>query len=190
MEGVRQRMTSAKSKFDQFSNAYERERANLSKTPETTDRAFNIAQISETAGPFFVFLAGILEKVEPIADVVSNALSTAWTALQPYHPEDLFVALYGFFLVFFGGVYMTLIASLEAAHLFGWDRIKVAFAALYVEWVRARAAFERDNKVPFCHPYLFSLYTLHIHTALPPSLTPPSTISLSFPSRSTLITMA
>lgn len=107
--------------------------------------------------PFFVALASFTEKIEPVVNVIADAVRAAWLALQPYHPEDLFVALYGFFLVFFGGIFMTLVASVEAAHQFGWDRIKRAATALYHEWTKARAAFERDNKVRLLHSLLASL---------------------------------
>lgn len=117
---------------------------------QTQDRAFNLAQVHDTVSPLFVALATIVGAVEPILDRVSDLVQTVWKALEPYHPEDLFVALYGFLLVFFGGVYMTLVASFEAAHIFGWANIKMAVRALYYEWGKARAAFERDNKVCCC----------------------------------------
>lgn len=120
------------------------------KAAASTDRAFNLSQlqaVQEQAAPIFVFLASVAAVIEPVADKLSDFLQLAWTIVQPYHPEDLFVVLYGLGLVFFGGVYMTLVASLEAAHQFGWDRIKAASHAFYQEWKNARAAFERDNQV-------------------------------------------
>jgi hypothetical protein len=43
------------------------------------------------------------------------------------------------------GVFMTLLAAAEAAHLFGSDKIIVAFQRLALEWQKARTAFERDG---------------------------------------------
>lgn len=121
----------------------------------TEDRALSLEsfkQLQEQASPVFVTIANVMEKIEPIFDTVYTNLLAVWGALQPYHPEDLFVALYGFFLVFFGGVFMTLVASAEAAHQFGWDRIKDSLMSLSSEWAKARVAFEHDNRV--CQPPL------------------------------------
>lgn len=114
------------------------------------DRALSLEsfrQLQEQASPVFVTIANVMEKIDPVLDMIYANLLAVWEVLQPYHPEDLFVALYGFFLVFFGGVFMTLVASAEAAHQFGWDRIKESLLSLSTEWTKARVAFEHDNKV-------------------------------------------
>lgn len=145
-KGIRQRVTSeVKSSIDKVTSSY-----NSTQQNETGDRALNmetLKQVQEQVTPVFVFLASILEKIEPIADAVFGFLMSVWTALEPYNPEDLLVAIYGFFLVFFGGIFMTLVASAEAAHQFGWDRIKLSLKGLCCEWTNARRAFEQDNKV-------------------------------------------
>lgn len=94
-------------------------------------------------------LAGFLEKLQPVIDQVSQNAVKVWTMLQPYHPQDLIPALYGLFLVFFGGVFMTIVASAEAAYQFGWEKINVSLHALYEQWTKASKAFELDNKVSF-----------------------------------------
>lgn len=147
MEGLRERARGVRHTMHSVSDSVQ---SAMRDEPQTTDRGFNLEQVKrvqESAAPIFVALATVVDVVEPIADKISEAISVVWKALEPYNPEDLFVALYGLLLVFFGGVYMTLVASFEAAHIFGWDRIKLAGAALYHEWTKARAAFERDNKV-------------------------------------------
>lgn len=129
-----------------------RQRPAASRTGETADRAFNLEQlqnVQQQVAPIFIALGSAAAVIEPVIDKISTAFQQAWAFVQPYHPEDLFVVLYGLALVFFGGVYMTLVASFEAAHQFGWHRIKAACRALYHEWTKARAAFERDNKVRF-----------------------------------------
>lgn len=121
---------------------------------DVKERALNFQQISklsESAGPVFVFLGKALQNLEPIVDNIYHTVQQVWTALEPYNPEDLAFAFYGLALVFFGGVYMTLVASLEAAHLFGWAKIKAATRALYVEFTRAKIAFDKDNKVRILH---------------------------------------
>lgn len=122
---------------------------------ETDSRAINfdsLRRVQEQAGPIFVQLAAVLEKVEPVITQITGCANTVWIALQPYHPLELFPALYGFFLVFFGGIFMTLVASLEAAHQFGWNNIKYSLIDLNQEWKVARIAFERDNKVSYHNP--------------------------------------
>lgn len=121
-----------------------------SAAQSSSDRALNLdslRQLQESAAPLFVYLATFLEEVTPVIDFVKTNGQQLWTALQPYHPEDLFPAIYGLFLVFFGGVYMTIVASAEAAYQFGWDRIKVSLIALHGEWHKASDAFQRDNKI-------------------------------------------
>lgn len=155
VEGLRKRFEAAQDVGQDFNETYQsvRGRSQRHYSPpqlQKNERAFNIEQLrraQEHIAPVFVYLAKVVDAVEPVADRISAFVKAAWKALEPYHPEDLFVALYGFFLVFFGGVYMTLVATFEAAHLFGWHRIQVACRCLYTEWTKARAAFERDNKV-------------------------------------------
>lgn len=155
MEGLRKRFEATKDVARNFNETYQSVRSDSNRSrsrPQlrTNERALNIEQLrraQEHVAPVFVFLAKIIDAVEPVADRISAFIKAAWKALEPYHPEDLFVALYGFFLVFFGGVYMTLVATFEAAHLFGWHRIQTACQCLYTEWTKARAAFEHDNKV-------------------------------------------
>lgn len=116
---------------------------------DTSSAALNFASIQQQVGPFFVQLATAYSTIEPAITTIISLIQQIWTFLQPYHPEDLVVALYGFFLVFFGGVFMTLVACAEAAHQFGWPRIRAACSALYHEAHNARLAFERDNNVSY-----------------------------------------
>lgn len=135
-------------------------RRTANEASSSADRALNldsIRRLQESAGPFFVQLAALLEKLQPVIDQVSQTATKVWALLQPYHPHDLIPALYGLFLVFFGGVFMTIVASAEAAYQFGWEKIYVALYALYEQWTKASKAFELDNKVssfflPFFSP--------------------------------------
>jgi hypothetical protein len=91
-------------------------------------------------------LTRVLEVVTPYADAACNAATAAWDALERHHAHDLLVAFYGFALCFFGGVFMTVVAAIEAAHLFGWEKISAAVRKLHGEWRAARLAFEADNR--------------------------------------------
>lgn len=128
-------------------------------------------QVQDQAGPFFVSVASVLEKLSPLLNGVYDLLLTVWKTVQPYHPEDLFMAIYGFFLVFFGGVFMTLVASAEAAYQFGWHRIKEPILSLSSEWAKARIAFERDNKVRFHYFFFFEFLVFYSDFGLWQALT-------------------
>lgn len=155
MEGLRKRLDTANDIAPDSNATYQslrKESQHHTSRPklQRNRRAFNIERLrrnQEHIAPLFVVLAMVVDAVEPVADRISTIIKAGWKALEPYHTEDLFLILYGVFLVFFGGNYMTLVATFEAAHLFGWHRIKTACRCLYIEWTRARAAFERDNKV-------------------------------------------
>ena len=44
-----------------------------------------------------------------------------WAKAKEYDVEELFPAILGFFMVFFGGRYMVLIATVEAYRQCGWE---------------------------------------------------------------------
>lgn len=48
--------------------------------------------------------------------------------------------------LYFLSAVVKVVAAIEAAHLFGWDKISVALRSLHCEWRAARIAFEADNK--------------------------------------------
>lgn len=151
MEGLRRRAADAKGVLSDIGGAYkELGETAQQDAPTRGNRDINLqnlTQLSEKAGPVFRVIGGVLEQIEPFLEAVSVVVRQIWKVIEPYHPEDLLTAVYGLALVFFGGVFMTLVASFEAAHLFGWDKIRVSTKALYIEWCNTRAAFERDNKV-------------------------------------------
>jgi hypothetical protein len=95
---------------------------------------------------FVIVFTRVLEAVTPYADMVYAAVMRTWDLLEEHHAHDLLVALYGVALCFFGGVFMTVVAAVEAAHLFGWDKISIALRKLHCEWRSARIAFEEDNR--------------------------------------------
>lgn len=92
-----------------------------------------------------IVVTRIITIVSPFVDWTYNALIRLWDLMEENHAQDLLVAMYGFALCFFGGVFMTVVAAAEAAHLFGWEKISFALHKLHCEWRTARIAFERDN---------------------------------------------
>lgn len=145
---MRSRFTSGGEKFKKFLDGSSEASEDAAGKP--VERSLNFEQVTALtarAGPFFLFLGNALQHIEPVVRTAQSYGQQLWTALEPYHPEDLCYAVYGLCLVFFGGIFMTLVAALEAVHIFGWPKLNVAFRALYNEWNRAAIAFERDNKV-------------------------------------------
>lgn len=150
MEGLRNRFNEGKEKVRATIDRFQSTEAPPPPQLQTKERVFNLEQLKaaqEHVAPVFVAISKIVEVIEPVVDKIVDLVQIIWEKLEPYNPEDLFVAIYGLLLVFFGGIYMTLVASFEAAHQFGWDKIKLATRALYHEWSKARIAFERDDKV-------------------------------------------
>lgn len=93
-----------------------------------------------------IVVTRIVTVLSPFVDVTYNAMIRLWDLMEENHAQDLLVALYGFALCFFGGVFMTVVAAAEAAHLFGWEKISFSLHKLNCEWRAARIAFERDNR--------------------------------------------
>lgn len=106
-----------------------------------------VVALQAKAEKLYTAVADMMVLAEPYFHMASSYGQQAWMVIEPYHPQELATAAYGLTLVFFGGIFMTLVASCEAVHIFGWDKIKSSFNRLYKQWVLAAAAFEEDNQV-------------------------------------------
>lgn len=93
-----------------------------------------------------IVVTRVFTVLSPYFDWTYNTVLRMWNLMEEHHAQDLLVALYGFALCFFGGVFMTVVAAAEAAHLFGWEKISFALHKLHCEWRTARIAFEHDNR--------------------------------------------
>lgn len=54
-----------------------------------------------------IFLTRVVTVVSPYTDAVYATITRVWDMLEDHHAQDLLVALCGFALCFFGGVFMT-----------------------------------------------------------------------------------
>lgn len=152
MDGLRHRMQAGLNELEKYSNAINSNNPPRHEASNQADRSFDnemLKNMQVQVAPIFQVIGTIIETMRPFIDILTSIANNIWQALQPYHPEDLAFALYGLILVFYGGIFMTLVASFEAAHQFGWRRIRIACSALHREWVRVRIALERDNKVSY-----------------------------------------
>ena len=95
----------------------------------------------DKATPALIAIGNVLAMLEPYVVAMWVYLQHVWEKLQPYHPEEMFPALAGFVLVFFGGNFFTLCAAVEAYRLVGFDSTRVALGKLYDSYkVLARSA--------------------------------------------------
>jgi len=106
-------------------------------------------------------LSPIVEKIMPVINVLTNALNATWPyvqkaiafveevqkKLEPYHPEELVNVFFGLFLVFFGGMYLTLLATVEAYRMCGWSQTKQYLLDLYADYIVVRDASRKDDLV-------------------------------------------
>mmetsp|Transcript_5037 Transcript_5037/g.10927 ORF Transcript_5037/g.10927 Transcript_5037/m.10927 type:complete len:344 (-) Transcript_5037:655-1686(-) len=101
----------------------------------------------KAAEPVLVFIGNTLDQLGPYFDTAGKLASTAWTKLQPYHPEEFLPAIVGLLLLFFGGSLPLTVAAIEAFRLCGWDRTKNSIIALYGQYKIAKAASDKDDLV-------------------------------------------
>jgi hypothetical protein len=111
------------------------------------------------------YLRPLLEKSRPlltkvfavfafIAPHLSNIYGTVtglWEAGKPYHIDQLGPALLGFFLCFFGGNFVVLIATVEAFRTCGWTAMHENLELLYNDLQSVRKASIADDAVDADH---------------------------------------
>lgn len=68
-----------------------------------------------------------------------------WAILQPYKPEELFPALVGLILCFFGGSFMGLIGAVEAYRMCGMDITLKSIADLREDFEKIKVANDKDD---------------------------------------------
>jgi hypothetical protein len=101
----------------------------------------------DKAAPLLVAASTGFAMVEPYAVALWVYLQYVWEKLQPYHPEEMFPALAGFVLVFFGGNFFTLCAAVEAYRLVGFADTKKALQKLHKSYALAMAASKKDDEL-------------------------------------------
>lgn len=111
------------------------------------DLADKIANVLLTAKPAFVKAAALVEQAQPYAEKAIVESKKVWTQLQPYHLDELFPVIAGLALVFCGGYFPTLLATVEAVRVSGsWPGIYSSWKALRSNYQAAQAASDKDNQ--------------------------------------------
>jgi hypothetical protein len=101
-------------------------------------------------------IAPYLEKIAPCVKATISVGKAAWPHIcqavsfihwfYNYIPNDLLWALIGFCLCFFGGLYPTTFACMEAFRLCGWERTQGAIEDLYDESTNILKQLKEDDE--------------------------------------------
>jgi hypothetical protein len=109
----------------------------------TTDGS--VASVIAMATPLLVAAQSAFEASLPYIMVAIAACVRARDAIRPYD-EASSIAL-GLALLFFGGMYTTFVAAVEAYRLVGWESSKRGVTVLYAAATAALAASRKDDDV-------------------------------------------
>lgn len=114
---------------------------------ETVSSALPIATVLSQAGPALVAASRLAARGEPYAIAVVSGCRRAWTALQPYHPQEFGPAIVGFLLCFFGGYFATITAAVEAYRITGYASTRTALGILWRNVEAAQRASLKDDEL-------------------------------------------
>ena len=101
----------------------------------------------KAAKPYAIMVENGINQAWPYCVKAYEGGQKLWVKLQPYDPEQFFPLLFGLVLCFFGGSYLTLIATVEAIRLTVWDRMVKAVKTIYEQYKTAKEASEKDDQV-------------------------------------------
>eukprot|EP00615_Pteridomonas_danica_P010677 CAMPEP_0114340218 /NCGR_PEP_ID=MMETSP0101-20121206/8236_1 /TAXON_ID=38822 ORGANISM="Pteridomonas danica, Strain PT" /NCGR_SAMPLE_ID=MMETSP0101 /ASSEMBLY_ACC=CAM_ASM_000211 /LENGTH=351 /DNA_ID=CAMNT_0001473419 /DNA_START=61 /DNA_END=1116 /DNA_ORIENTATION=- len=98
--------------------------------------------------PAVVAAWGFGESMVPVAIQVKDKGEELWVLAQPYHPQDIFPALIGLAMVFFGGDFPVLIAAVTAFKETGVQQsMQRSFMEIYNEFNDVLAQSAKDDTV-------------------------------------------
>jgi len=103
-------------------------------------------------------LFAITRQLNHFAPHISHAINKTiaigefiYAKILPYEPELLFPMAFGLFMIFFGGSFMLLIASIEAYRICGWEQTKMHLITLYNNYLQVKKASDEDDQVDADH---------------------------------------
>lgn len=110
--------------------------------------------VEEKLSPIVEKLMPVIHKIGDVINWLAPHLEFAWAKmlelkkrLDPYHPEELVDVFFGLFLVFFGGMYLTLLATIEAYRMCGWTQTKTYLLDLYSDYCVLRDENRKDDQL-------------------------------------------
>jgi len=102
--------------------------------------------VFEKVKPYMAMLLQALNFIYPYLVMAYEGVMKFYEAAKPYHIDSLGPAFFGFFLAFFGGHFVVLIATVEAFRTCGWDRMKQHLSVMYKDIMKVKAASAEDDK--------------------------------------------
>jgi len=109
--------------------------------------AYATPEMIEKLMPFFHKIGDLVNWIVPKIEYAWEQLLVVKHKLDPYHPEELVNVFFGLFLIFFGGLYLTLLATVEAYRMCGWTQTKEYLLDLYEDYKVVRDANAKDNEL-------------------------------------------
>jgi len=106
----------------------------------------NVAIALNSAAPYLRTFLDISKQVLDVVGPAYIALGKLCVMLYNTLPFDLFQALLGLALCFFGGAYCSSIAAVEAFNLAGWSTTRAALEELWEDALLIKEANEADEK--------------------------------------------
>lgn len=102
---------------------------------------------AKVAGFFMVEASAFFQKVLPYVILIWEKLDDLYSILAPYHIEYVLIIVIGFTMVFFGGVFMTLIAAVEAYRISCWEETQKQLKILQINFAAALQASREDDLI-------------------------------------------
>jgi hypothetical protein len=120
----------------------------VSKTPSWIHQMAEekLRPVMDKAAPFIAKFLEILNFVYPFLVQAYEGAWKLYEACKPYHIDSLGPAFFGFFLAFFGGHFVVLIATVEAFRTCGWDRMHSHLTVIYNDIMKVKAASAGADK--------------------------------------------
>lgn len=106
----------------------------------------NVAIALENLGPHFTTFLGMCKQVLDVVGPLYITLGKLCVWLYHTLPMDLFQALLGLALCFFGGAYCSSIAAVEAFNLAGWSTTRAALEEIWQDAMLIKEANELDEQ--------------------------------------------
>jgi len=96
-------------------------------------------------------LATAFSAIEPFIDTATAKATQLWKKIEPYHPLDWSLVIFGLLCCFVGGDFVTLIAAVEAFRMAGWSNMQKNLNVLYENYKIALDASHKDDEVDEDH---------------------------------------
>jgi hypothetical protein len=116
------------------------------KHPANSMMSEKISDVLLQLKPIFHQISVAIETAQPYVSKGNSYAKKYWKQLEPYQPDLLIPAFIGLALILAGGMFPTMIASVEAVRASGtWPGIKTSFINLKNNYNISKAASAKDD---------------------------------------------